>query len=187
MSELTVVKVGGSLYDLPDLGERLYRWLGSVGGGPMLLVPGGGAAADAVRDLDRAHGLGEEEAHWLALRALALNAHFLQALLHQATIVTRPGGEELAILDALGFALADEGQPGCLPHCWAVTSDAIAARAAVVGGARRLVLLKSMTVPVTLAWDEAAARGFVDPWLPRVLREAPQGLIVEAVNLRSRS
>src|SRR5204862_6165233 len=77
---LVVVKVGGSLYDLPDLGPRLAAWLRTLVG-PVLLVPGGGAMADAVRHLDRYHGLGAEISHELALRSLTMNAWFLAALL----------------------------------------------------------------------------------------------------------
>src|SRR5262249_34902973 len=75
-----VVKVGGSLYDWPDLAGRLQDWLGQPSERRVLLVPGGGVTADVVRDLDQRHALGEERAHWLALHALALNAHFLAAL-----------------------------------------------------------------------------------------------------------
>jgi aspartokinase-like uncharacterized kinase len=182
---LTVVKVGGSLFDLPDLGPRLRAWLARESG-PVLLVPGGGPAADAVRDYDRRHALGEEAAHWLALRALTLNAHFLQALLPGAAVIARPDacpGQGSAILDAHAFALSDEGRPGCLPHCWEVTSDAVAARAAVVAGARSLALLKSVIVPAGLSWEEAGRRGLVDGWLACVLDSAPW-LEVRAVNLR---
>src|ERR1700730_10035653 len=77
---LVVVKVGGSLFDLADLGARLRAWLEPVVAGPVLLVPGGGPTADVVRAFDRLHALGEETAHWLAVRALTLNAHFLQTL-----------------------------------------------------------------------------------------------------------
>ena len=87
---LTVVKVGGSLYDLADLQSRLRAWLAERAGERVLLVPGGGATADAVREFDNRHGLGEEKAHWLALRALALNASFLLGLLPEAEIVDHP-------------------------------------------------------------------------------------------------
>ena len=49
----------------------------TLAGKNILLIPGGGPTADAIRTFDKAHGLGEEASHWLALHALALNAHFL--------------------------------------------------------------------------------------------------------------
>src|SRR5581483_10984790 len=78
--ELVVVKIGGSLLDLPDLGPRLKKWL-EQSAATVLVVPGGGAAADAVRRLDQLHRLGESRAHWLALRAVQLNASLLGDLL----------------------------------------------------------------------------------------------------------
>jgi aspartokinase-like uncharacterized kinase len=177
-----VAKVGGSLYDLPDLAARLRRFLDARGDPDWLLVPGGGAAADAVRALDRAHRLGDERAHWLALRACSLNAHFLHLLLPRTRVVSEPRGHRgPGVLDPLAFAAADEGRPGCLPHRWDATSDSVAARVAIVASAR-LVLLKSITVPPAMTWEDAAAAGHVDAVLPRLVREA--GLAVEAVNLR---
>jgi aspartokinase-like uncharacterized kinase len=179
-----VVKVGGSLFDLPDLGPRLRGWLATRAASDVLLVPGGGAAADVVRDLDRCHALGEEKAHWLALRALTLTAHFLAELLPGASVLADPRETAgLAILDAHAFARADEGRPGCLPHSWDVTSDSVAARAAVVAGAGRLILLKSVTLPDGADWTEAARRGIVDPAFPGVVCRA--GLLVEALNWRA--
>src|SRR5260370_42090696 len=109
---LTVVKVGGSLYDLADLQSRLRAWLAERVGERVLLVPGGGATADAVREFDNRHGLGEEKAHWLALRALALNASFLLSLLPEAEIVDHPcrACAAVSILDPFAFAKLDERQ-----------------------------------------------------------------------------
>lgn len=188
---LTVIKVGGSLYDLPDLAPRLGRWLAAECAGRVLLVPGGGPAADMVRDLDRRHHLGEEASHWLALRALSLNAHFLAALLSPARVLDdveacqRAWQENLIpILDVFSFARADEKRVDHLPHSWAVTSDALAARVAVVARARELVLLKSMMIPPGVDWHEAGRLGWVDALFAEVLRAAPD-LRVRAVNLRS--
>jgi aspartokinase-like uncharacterized kinase len=156
------------------------------------VVPGGGAAADVVRRFDRDHGLGEETAHWLALRALALNAHVLAALLPGAAVVETPeaaarlwpqGG--LPVLDGHAFARADDRRPGRLPHTWAVTSDSLAARVADVAAARGLVLLKSVTVPAGMDWAEAARRGFVDEPFPEVLARRATAFEVAAVNLRA--
>ncbi len=149
-----------------------------------MLVPGGGGTADAVRHLDRLHGLGEERSHWLALHALALNARFLAALLPGAAVVEDAGAwAGLEVLDAHAFARADEGRPGALPHCWAVTSDSVAARAAVVSGAHGLVLLKSTDLPQGIGWDEAGRRGLVDRNFPDVV--AAGGVAVRWVNLRA--
>jgi aspartokinase-like uncharacterized kinase len=185
-----VVKVGGSLYDLPDLAARLRSWFAAAGPLP-LLVPGGGPTADVVRAFDACHRIGEETAHWLALRSLALNAHFLAALLPGATLVGRPEDgarvwerQAIAVLDAHAFMLADEQHPGRLPHRWDVTSDSVAARVAAVAGARQLVLLKSVTIPGGMAWDEAGRRGFVDRHFARVLAERKVPFTVTAVNLR---
>jgi aspartokinase-like uncharacterized kinase len=182
-----IVKVGGSLYDLPDLGPRLRGWLAGLGTRHILLVPGGGAAADLVRKLDSVHGLGEEAAHWLALRSLSLTAHFLAGLVPGAAVVPHPGDCQAvwaecrpAVLDSHAFALADEGQPGSLPHAWSVTSDSLAARAAHVAEARCLILLKSITFP-SGHWHEAGRRGWVDASFAEAIGENVE---VRIVNLR---
>jgi len=179
-----VVKVGGSLYDVPRLGQRLSDWLERLAAQRVLLVPGGGVTADAIRSFDRWQGLGEEKAHWLALRSLTLNAHLLASLLPNASVVQHLADcswGQTPILDAHAFCLQDEGQPGALPHRWEVTSDAIAARVATVLGGR-LVLLKSTALPAGLSWEEAGRRGLVDACFAEVVRQ--HALAVEVVDLR---
>src|SRR5262249_17943390 len=148
-----VVKVGGSLFDHPRLGPGLRAYLDSLGPARALLVPGGGIVADAVRQLDRVHNLGEEASHWIALRAMEVTGEFLARLI----------GDESPRIAIRGLDFQD------LPHSWAVTSDSIAARAAVVYGAERLVLLKSVDVPPGTPWEAAAERGWVDPHFPHVV------------------
>jgi aspartokinase-like uncharacterized kinase len=179
------VKVGGSLYDLPDLGRRLRRWLAELDTQLVLLVPGGGGTANVVRDLDNIHGIGEKSAHWLALRALSLNAHFLATLLPGAVVVAHPDHwrrDQLTVLDAYAFALADDGRAGSLPHSWSVTSDSIAARAACVANVRHLILLKSITIPEGVPWPEASRRGWVDAHFAEA---AGNELQIRTVNLRA--
>jgi aspartokinase-like uncharacterized kinase len=178
-----VIKVGGSLYDLPDLAARLRSVLESLREQRLLLVPGGGAAADIVRDLDRLHGLGQEWSHWLALRALTMNALFLQTLLPNFRLAKWPHLPALAILDPYEFALADEHNPEHLPHTWEVTSDSVAARAAQVLGARELLLLKSVSLADGLGWPAAARAGVVDAHFAKVMEQAPT-LRVHVINLR---
>jgi aspartokinase-like uncharacterized kinase len=174
------IKVGGSLFDSPDLPGRLSSYLeGRQAGGERLVVlAGGGGAADLIRDLDRTFGLGDLRAHRLALRSLDLTAHILAELVPGLDVV-----DELSALDDawsrgripvlaprrwLDEVDAPSADP--LPPSWDVTSDAIAARVAVALGAEELVLLKSAPLPPGIDRREAARLGLVDPVFPAVAR-----------------
>ena len=161
---LTVVKVGGSLFYLPQLGPGLRQWLAEQEPGRTLFLPGGGPLANVIRQYHHTHQLDEEHSHWLAIRTMHVNAGLLQALLGDVPVIRHPGvmTTPTAILDASEFCLADEGSDDALPHSWRVTSDAIAARVAWVGNARRLVMLKSVTLQPPFDWRTAAEKGAVD-------------------------
>jgi aspartokinase-like uncharacterized kinase len=179
---LTVVKVGGSLYDRSGLKFELLNWFQTLPSRRILIVPGGGPTADAVRMLDRTHRLGEAASHWLALLTLSVNAHFLNRLLGwRITHHPRAANEGVMILNPFSFVSDDERRPGHLPASWDVTSDSIAARVAIVAKADRLVLLKSVDIPPGTDWSEAAARGWVDPYFPRLAVGAP--FQIDAVRL----
>ncbi|HKB03165.1 MAG TPA: hypothetical protein VKD90_13145 [Gemmataceae bacterium] len=183
MTPLVVAKVGGSLFDLPDLRDRLLTWAAAAEAKHVVLVPGGGESADVIRRLDRVHGLGESAAHWLAIRMLTVNAHFLAELLDVPLIesVSPPGESRVVVLEPHAFCRADEGQPAAVGHSWSVTSDSIAAWVAAVAGGP-LVLLKSMDLPDGVSWEKAAASGLVDDALAHVIRV--HDLAVSWVNLR---
>lgn len=184
MSRAVVIKVGGSLFDWPDLPGRLAACLegrASRGERPVLLA-GGGRAADLVRDLDRAFAIGDVRAHRMALRSLDFTAHLLAAIVPALDVVDELGAIEAAwgrgripILAPSRFLIDDEGvSPDPLPPSWDVTSDSIAARLAVRLGAQSLVLLKSAPLPPGIDRREAARLGLVDPAFPaasRVLRD----------------
>jgi 5-(aminomethyl)-3-furanmethanol phosphate kinase len=186
MAHELVVKVGGSLFDLPRLGNRLHAWLKEQAG-RVLVVPGGGPAADWIRDLDVSAHLGAERSHWLALRAMTLAAHVLAQQLPGGLVVEHLEACETAwsrgqvpILDMHAFARVDEARAGHLDHSWAVTSDSLAARVATVGGFGQLVLLKSRSLPEPIDWAAAAGQGYVDAAFPAVVGS----LRVSALNFR---
>jgi 5-(aminomethyl)-3-furanmethanol phosphate kinase len=175
-----ILKVGGSLFDWPDLPARLSSHLAQrrAGGRRLVLLAGGGRAADLVRELDRTFGLGDLEAHRLALRSLDLTAHALAGLVPGLDVV-----EELPALAGVWnqgripvlaprrwLDEVDARSADALPPSWDVTSDAIAARVASVLGAEELVLLKSAPLPAGSHRREAARLGLVDPVFPDVSR-----------------
>jgi aspartokinase-like uncharacterized kinase len=179
-----VVKVGGSLFDLPDLAVRLTAFLGSFTT-RVLVVPGGGKTADAIREFDCIHQLGDEPAHWLALRACTVNGHFLAHVLGGVPVIADVAAcVKIAIIDLFGFAVDDERRPDRWPHRWDVTSDSMALRVAHVAHASELTLLKSSELPVGDDWTAAAASGGVDPFFSTALKLAP-GVAVRAVHFRT--
>jgi aspartokinase-like uncharacterized kinase len=176
----TVLKLGGSLLDWPELPRRLSADLDArrSQGDRLVLIVGGGRAADLVRELDRLHALGDDRAHRLALRALDFTAYTLSLLVPGLEVVS--GRETLQRLWKTGLIpvltprafldTEDDGTDNPLPRDWDVTTDSIAARMAERLGAWALVLFKSAPLPSGTDRREAARLGLVDPAFPNLAR-----------------
>ena len=179
---------------VPDLLERLRGLLGTYASLHLVLVVGGGTAADLVRDLDRRLGLGTAEAHWLAVEAMSRNAQELSASLQEIPyirswkkLLERIGTPGASVYDPAEFLR--EVEPGIagtkLEMSWSVTSDSIAGRVAIALEARALVLLKSCDLieseSATSSLADWVRLGQVDPFMERLARELPS---VHAINLR---
>jgi aspartokinase-like uncharacterized kinase len=144
---LTVVKVGGGLAREAGDGalRTLCRAIGDAGARhPLLVVPGGAAFADAVREHDSRLALRAATTHRMAILAMEQFGWLLSDLI--------PGAVPCS---DLGVARAASARPGApillpaallagdpLPASWRVTSDSIAAWVAGAGRAGRLVLVK---------------------------------------------
>jgi aspartokinase-like uncharacterized kinase len=119
--------------------------LGAAAGRGILVVPGGGPFADAVRTASRQIDLGPDTAHWMAILGMEQYAHALAFRIAGARLVDGEGDIAAALGDGRMPVLAPfkwlrAADP--LPHSWDVTSDSIAAWIAGAVGARRLVLIK---------------------------------------------
>ena len=173
---LTVVKLGGRL--ARDDGA-LRAWCAQIGAcgvrHPLLVVPGGGSFADAVRAHDRRFGLRDETAHRMAILAMdqfgwALSDLIPGAVRRNDLAPVRAG----AVSILLPAALLAERDP--LPASWDVTADSIAAWVAGVAFAERLVLVKAVAdlarAELTVDELEAHRPEGVDAYLPVALRAA---------------
>jgi 5-(aminomethyl)-3-furanmethanol phosphate kinase len=146
----TVLKIGGGLPR--DRGDAALRALCVAVGEaaarhPLLVVPGGGAFADAVRAEDARLGLRATTTHEMAILAMDQFGLMLGDLvpgagvcrdLAAAAALARDGRAAVLLPAALVLAADD------LPASWDVTSDSIAAWVAGRAGARRVVLLKGV-------------------------------------------
>jgi aspartokinase-like uncharacterized kinase len=159
---LRIVKVGGSLFTLPDLAQRLRRWLGQQSPARNVLLAGGGALADHVRRWDGEFSLGEERSHWLCIDVLDITAQLLSAVLPEAQLcrddaaLSLNDSHETIVLAPGQFVREREAHlPGLpLPRSWDATSDSIAARLAEISNAVELVLLKSSLPNPGVDWTE---------------------------------
>lgn len=142
-----VLKIGGSLLrEAPELLDRLIAEFGSGdeksagsvnkrGKIPfsVLIVPGGGLFANAVRAADEKYSLGTDAAHWMAVLGMEQYAFYLQEKSRAAatdSITDIPEGVSILF----PYRLLKTEDP--LPHTWEVTSDTIAAWVAQQIGAR---------------------------------------------------
>jgi 5-(aminomethyl)-3-furanmethanol phosphate kinase len=139
-----VVKIGGGLlreHGLDGLRAACAEATELAARRPVLVVPGGGPFADAVRAVDALAGLSDAVAHRLALRAMDQLGVVLRGLLPCAAALS-----ELTAPDGLALLVATpafEGRAG-VPESWAVTSDSLAVLGAGAIGAEQVVLLKAV-------------------------------------------
>ena len=168
---LTVVKIGGSL--LGDRARLLSALAALAAGaeGAVVVVPGGGPFAEAVRESQGRLGFCDSLAHRLALDAMGRVAEILCALEPalsrsadpaEATALARAG--RVPVWDP---AALKAGHPD-IPESWDVTSDSLALWLAERIGAGRCLLLKSADAPAPAGADaaELARIGLVDAAFP---------------------
>ena len=168
--DLTVIKLGGSHAFAPHLKD----WIEAVTAqtGRIVVVPGGGPFADAVRDAQARMGFDDGAAHHMAL--LAMEQYGCALASGRSEFV--PAGSRAAIGRALASKQVPVWQPtrmvleADIPASWEVTSDSLAAWLAAQLDARRLLLVKHVDAGApAVRVQDLVARGVVDPAFPRFL------------------
>ncbi|HUV03137.1 MAG TPA: amino acid kinase [Desulfobacteria bacterium] len=124
---LVVVKLGGSLL---TTGRELVQFLSDYAKKnelSLVIVPGGGLFAEAVKKLSERVNISDDTAHWMAVLAM-----------HQYGLFLADGKPEIPVVESIAeiqhadhicivlpykILKADDS----LPHTWAVTADTIAA------------------------------------------------------------
>ena len=169
---LTVVKLGGSYAFSSDL----PGWLEAIasGAGDIVLVPGGGPFAEAVRAAQPRMGFDDDAAHHMALLGMAQYGRALAAL--DARFI--PAASIAAIRRALRVGNVPVWSPtemvlsrSDIPRSWEVTSDGLAAWLAGRLGAQRVLLIKHVDPPPgPVQIEDLVARGIVDRSFASFLR-----------------
>jgi aspartokinase-like uncharacterized kinase len=148
---IVVVKLGGGLAGIPGALDAACAAVGDLARRHrVVVVPGGGPFADAVREFDRREGLGDDAAHWMAMLAMDQYAHVLAQRIERAVLVEEPGGLGPAVGAGRPAVLAPYRwmrSADVLPHSWDATSDSAAAFIAGALDAAHLVLVKPRDGP----------------------------------------
>ena len=170
----TVVKLGGS----HAFSEHLAGWVDAIAGcaGHVIVVPGGGPFADAVRDAQPRIGFNDDAAHHMALLAMEQYGYALASLDGTFVAADSPAAIEHAreatkvpVWMPSRMALAAKD----IASSWDVTSDSLAAWLAGQLGARQLLLVKHVSLSGTaVALPELIARGIVDKAFAAFLKAA---------------
>jgi aspartokinase-like uncharacterized kinase len=164
-----VVKLGGSLLGSPEL----PRWLDTlvkISDGKVLIVPGGGMFADAVRQAQDTSLINDAVAHHLALLAMDQFGLLLAGM--NPGLVTASSELEIAergwqhrgiVWLPSRMVLADEN----IPKNWHVTSDSLSAWVANKIGSEQLILVKSKDLATyskvsPIAMQSLIADGLID-------------------------
>ena len=169
-----VVRLGGSHAFSP----LLRPWLAAVGAaaGRVVLVPGGGPFADAVRSAQTAMGFDDLAAHRMALLAMAQYGFALAGL----------GGPFVPAdtMEAVREALADRRVPVWspwpmlrdapdVPASWDVTSDSLALWLARAIGAPHLLVIKHVETSPEATVHSLVAQSVLDAAFPHFFDTYP--------------
>jgi 5-(aminomethyl)-3-furanmethanol phosphate kinase len=172
-ARLAVVKLGGAQAN----GPHLKDWLAAIAAeaGSIVVVPGGGPFADAVRAAQASMGFDDGAAHVMALMAMAQFGRALQSLNPHLTLTPSRSAIRRTLKEGKVPVWSPEPmvRAAALPESWELTSDSLAAWLAGVLGADGLVLVKHGRFEAP-AFDvqDLAAQGVVDPLFPRYLRQS---------------
>ena len=169
-----VVKLGGSVVRSPEL----PTWLDAIAASPqpVIVVPGGGALADAVRACQVSLGFGDAAAHRMALLAMdqlawavaGLRPGFVVGVTEADLRATRDRG---SVAVWAPYTLVAERTD--LEESWRLTSDSLAIWLAARIGASRCYLIKSiLRQSARLSADQLARDGVVDQAFPAMLKDA---------------
>lgn len=166
-----VVKLGGSL----GKGPHLRAWLEALRQHPLVIVPGGGVFADAVRQADRQWQFSDALAHSLAIESMGLYGRMLkgmcEALVPARTLTDLREGLCKGA-PQIWFPEAEEVMRLGPQASWSVTSDTLSLWLAQHLGCEQLLLIKSRDVErPTVGLETLVSIGLVDPAFAETLRQ----------------
>ena len=169
-----VIKIGGSLYNSPNLVEWLNT-LSECKTQNIIIVPGGGPFADRVREVDSKFNLDQELAHNMAVLAMQQYGYLMKSLCPALQLVNTQQKlcecwkkQKVAIWEPFDM-IRDYYK---LEKSWDITSDSLAAWLAKFLSVDQLLFVKSADITLSKSsYEELLNEACIDPYLPKMLAE----------------
>ncbi len=168
-----MIKLGGSLAESRRLAQILELVVDARV--PIVVVPGGGSFADAVRRAQSRYGFSDASAHRMALLAMHQMGLMLAALQPRLKPVETLAGLKRTVSGAripVWLPLKLVERDGRIAADWSTTSDGLAARLAERLGRVPVVLVKSCRIPKGKSVAALAREGIVDPTFAAIVDRA---------------
>ncbi|NOQ77560.1 MAG: delta 1-pyrroline-5-carboxylate synthetase [Methylococcaceae bacterium] len=167
---MIVVKIGGSLYNTPELKHWLTALADYSIQFPIVIVPGGGPFADQVRAAQKTHHFNDATAHHMAILAMKQYGLLLSALEPQC----QPSRTSEISSSAFSVWLPDDElltEPS-LTKNWDISSDSIALWLARKLGAKQLLLIKHASNQIQ-SITELSSNSIIDSGFAALFSNSP--------------
>ncbi|MDH5358768.1 MAG: delta 1-pyrroline-5-carboxylate synthetase [Gammaproteobacteria bacterium] len=171
---MIVVKLGGSLYQKPEL----KLWLATLSKlskqQPIVVVPGGGPFSDQVRAAQDLHHFSDHHAHHMAILAMAQFGTLITGIKPECQPFYFPV-DKTSVPNQLSVWLPDRQlltQP-LLSHSWDVTSDSLALWLANQLSADQLIIVKHCQTYLHSSISELSKLGIIDNEFQKLFMKIP--------------
>ena len=154
-----IVKLGGSLYNTPELNLWLKALASYSKQQAIVIVPGGGPFADLVRDAQALHHFDDKTAHHMAIISMKQFGLLLASLEPKCQPLSLNKNES----SALSVWLPEDSllQESSIEQSWTISSDSLALWLANTLSASQLLLIKQVQ-PLSSSIKELSQEGCID-------------------------
>jgi 5-(aminomethyl)-3-furanmethanol phosphate kinase len=171
---MIVIKLGGSLATTGRLKSCLDKVEQAYQGRAVVIVPGGGAFADQVRQSQQQWQFDDRTAHQMAILAMQQMALLFIAL--------KPNFELVFSVDEISYKMnpkhalvwspnVNELDKAGIPSSWKITSDSLSAWLAKTLSADELILVKSVTIDIDFDVRKLVQQQVVDALFDEVTQD----------------
>lgn len=187
MNKLTVLKIGGSFIKQQNLNNlnKIIKAIKKVDNHRLVIVSGGGKAADFIRDYDNKVELNASSSHFAAVAAMELNSYIISDYFNDFSFFSTDFNFSKKINIFLGLDYYRKFDP--LPHSWDVSSDSIALELSQKLKADNLFLIKQRTIKSSfkIKSQRAADNKLIDNYFPCLYQKQESNLKALIINTKS--